>query len=60
MIWYFREGPCLSVRVEMKQRGREFDSFKELMKKAVNPKAKATFRLRSYTRKTNQHCLWGS
>ena len=29
------------MRVEMEQRGRELNSFKEIVKKAVNAKAKA-------------------
>ena len=58
MIWYFREGLCPSVRVEIEQRGRELDSFEELVEKAVNAKAKAALRPRSYA--CNQHCLRGS
>ena len=57
MIWYFRGGLCPSVRVEMEQRGRELDSFKELVEKAVDAEAKATLRLRFYIYKTDQHCL---
>ena len=60
MIQYFREGLRLSMQVEMEQRGRELDSFKEIVKKAVDAEAKAAFRPRSYARNTNQHCLWGS
>ena len=44
----------------MEQRGRKLDSFKELIKKAVNAKAKAALRPRSYARKTDQHCLQSS
>ena len=44
----------------MKQRGQELNSFKELVEKAVDAEAKAALRPRSYTRKTDQHCLWGS
>ena len=60
MIWYFRKGLRLSVRVEMEQRGRELDSFKELVKKTVDTKAKAALRPRSYACETDQHCLRGS
>ena len=60
MIPYFQQGLCLSIKVEMEQRGRELNSFKELVKKAVNAEAKAALQLRSYTRKTDQHCLQGS
>ena len=57
MIWYFQEGLRPSVRVEIEQRGREFDSFEELVKKTVNAEAKAALRPSSYTCKTDQHFL---
>ena len=60
MIWYFREGLRPSVRVKMEQRGRELNSFEELVEKTVDVEAKAALRLRSYARKTNQYCLWGN
>ena len=60
MIRYFREGLRPSVRVEMEQRGRELDSFEELVEKAVDAEAKAAFWPRSYARETDQHCLRGS
>ena len=60
MIRYFREGLCPSIRIEMEQRGRELDSFKELVKKTVDAKAKAALRPRSYACETDQHCLHGS
>ena len=44
----------------MKQRSQELDSFKELVEKTVDAKAKAAFWPRSYTRKTNQHCFRSS
>ena len=60
MIWYFWEGFCPLVTVKMEQRGQELDSFEELVEKAVDAKAKAALRPRSYARKTDQHCLRGS
>ena len=57
MIWYFQEGLRPPARVEMEQRGRELDSFGELVKKIVDAKAKAAFRPRSYVCKTDQHCF---
>ena len=60
MIWYFRKSLCPSVRVEMKQRGQELNSFKELVEKAVNAEAKAVLRPCFYARETDQYCLWGS
>ena len=60
MIWYFREGLRPLVRVKIEQRSREIDSFKELVKKAVDAKAKTAFRPRSYPCKTDHHCLQSS
>ena len=60
MIRYFQEGLRLSVRVEIELRGWELNSFKELVYKAVDAKAKAALWPRSYACKTDQHCLWGS
>ena len=53
MIRYFREGLRPSIRVKIEQRGRELNSFKELVEKAVDAKAKAALQLRSYARKTD-------
>ena len=60
MIWYFREDLRPLVRVKMEQRGQQLDSFEELVKKAVDAKAKATLWPRSYARKTDQYCFWGT
>ena len=60
MIWYFWKGLRSSVKIDMEQRGQELDSFKKLVKKTVDAKAKAALRPRSYARKTNQHFLRGS
>ena len=53
MIWYLQKDlwPLMQVRIE--QHGRELDSFDEIIEKAINTKAKATFRPCSYTRNTN-------
>ena len=48
------------MQVEIEQRGQELNSFKKIVEKAVNAKAKAAFRPCSYARNTNQHCLQGS
>ena len=53
MIWYFREDLRPLMMVKMEQRGRELNSFKELVEKAVDAKAKAALRPRSYTCKTD-------
>ena len=60
MIWHFRDGLRLSMRVEMEQGSQELDSFEELVEKAVNAEAKAVLRPHSYARKTDQHRLRGS
>ena len=39
----------------MEQRSQKLDSFKKIVKKAVNAKVKAVFRSRFYACKTNQH-----
>ena len=44
----------------MEQRGKELDSFKELVKKIVKVEDKAALRPRSYTCKTDQYCFQGS
>ena len=48
------------MQVEIEQRGRKLDSFEEIVKKAVDAKAKAALRPRSYACDTDQHCFWGS
>ena len=60
MIWYFQKGLRPSIRVKIEQHGQELNSFKELVKKAVNAEAKAALRPRSYACKTDQHCLQDS
>ena len=60
MIRYFQEGLRSSVWVKIEQRGRELNSFEELVEKAVEAKAKAALQPRLYARKTDQHCLRGS
>ena len=60
MIRYFPKGLCPSIRMKMKQYGRELDNFEELVKKTINVEAKAALRPRSYARKTDQHCFWSS
>ena len=60
MIWYFWKSLRPSVMVKMEQRGQEPNSFKEVVKKAVDAEAKVVFGPRSYACKTDQHCFWGS
>ena len=60
MIRYFREGLKPSIKAEMDQRGRELDSFEELVEKVVEAEAKAALRPASYARKTDHRCLQGT
>ena len=60
MIYYFRKDLRPSVTVKMEQRGQELKSFKKLVKKAVNAKAKADLRSCFYACKTDQYCFQGS
>ena len=53
MILYFWKGLRLSVQVKIEQRVQELDSFKEIVKKAINAEAKATLRPCSYTCNTD-------
>ena len=48
------------MQVKIEQRGQKLDNFKEIVKKAIDAKAKAAFRLCSYAYDTNQHYLWGN
>ena len=43
------------MRVKIKQRGQEHNSFKELVEKIVDVEAKAVFWPRFYTHKTDQY-----
>ena len=48
------------MRVKIKQRGQEFNSFKEIVIKTVDFKAKTALKLRFYACKTDQHCFQGN
>lgn len=41
MIWYFREGLKLLIKVKIEQQNRTSTHFKEIVQKAVNVEAKA-------------------
>ena len=60
MIRIFREGLRPSVRVEMNQRGRELDSFREIIERAVDAEATAKLRPSSNTYEMDQNCLRGN
>lgn len=42
LIRSFREGPKPSIKAQMEQRGRELDSWDELVEKAINAEAKTS------------------
>ena len=45
------------MQVKIEQRGRELDSFEEIVEKAIDAKAKAALKPRSYACNTNQYFL---
>ena len=56
MIHIFRESFWLFVKVEMNQRGRELDSFKKIIERAVDTETTAQLRPSSNTREMDQNC----
>ena len=59
MIRYFREGLRPSIRAQLDARGRELDSWEEVVEKAVDVEAKALLEIPSGTQKIDAKCLWG-
>lgn len=53
MIWYFQKGLRYSILAKRKQRGRELDSFEELVKKAKNAEAKVALQSYIYAQDTD-------
>ena len=60
MIWYFWKGFWFLVKVEIEQQSQKLNSFKELVKKAVDAKVKTDLWPRFYACKTNPHFFQGS
>lgn len=60
IIWYFREDVKTLVRVEIKKRNWELNSFDEIVQKTVDTEAKTAFRPRFYIRETNKYCSPGN
>lgn len=54
LIRFFQEGLKPSVKVQMEQRGRELDSWDELVEKAIDAEAKAGLQSPSILRETDQ------
>ena len=53
MIRYFWKGLKPSMKAEMEQRGREFDSFKDMIQKTVDAKVKTAFSASFASRETD-------
>lgn len=44
MIYYFREGLKLSIKIKIEQQNQESVSFKEMLQRAINIKAKTSLK----------------
>ena len=60
MLRYFREGLKPSVLAELEYRDLELESFNQMVKKAVDAKAKSALQPRSSTKEIDQHCPQGN
>lgn len=60
IIWYFREGLKPFIKAQIDECSRELDSFKELVKKTVEIKAKTTQQSGSYVCETDYRYLWST
>ena len=60
LIRFFREELKPSVKAQMEQRGRELDSWEELVEKAINAEAKASLQPPSILREMDQRCQRGN
>lgn len=55
IIWYIRKSLKYSVRVEIKQGSRKFDSFEGMVEKPINAEANTALRPCSYTCEIDQY-----
>ena len=60
MIRYFREGLRPSIQAQLDARGRDLDSWKEAVKKAVKAEAKASLQSPASTCNMDSRCFWGN
>ena len=60
MLRYFQEGLKLSVLAKLEHRDLELKSFDQMVKKAVNAKAKSVLWPRSSTKEIDQTCPRGN
>ena len=59
LIRYFREGLRPSIRAQLDARGRDLDSWDEVVEKIVDAEAKASLQLYSRTREMDSKCPQG-
>ena len=60
LIRFFRKGLRPLIKAQMEQRGQEHDSWKELVKKTIDAKAKASLQPPLILREMDQYCLCGN
>lgn len=60
LIRFFREGLKPLIKAQMGQRGRELDSWDELVEKAIDAEAKASLQPTSIIREMDQRCPGGN
>lgn len=60
LIRFFREGLKPLVKAQMEQRGREIDSWEDLVEKAIDAEAKASLQPPSSIREMDQRCPRGN
>ena len=60
MLKYFRKGLKPLVLAKLEHRELELESFDQMVKKAVDAKAKSALRSCSSTKKIDQHCSRGN
>ena len=60
LIRFFREGLKPSITAQMEQRGRELDSWDQMVEKAIDAEAKASLQPASFIREMDQRCPRGN
>ena len=60
LIWFFRKSLRPSIKAQMKQRRQEYNSWDELVKKAINAEAKTSLQPPSILLEIDQRCPHGN
>ena len=60
LIRFFREGLRPSIKAQMEQRGREYNSWEKFVEKAMDAEAKASLQPPSILHEMDQHCSYGN